>query len=544
MEVGKDKNSECVLIIAACLMLFIYAPIELYIGNKDTFWFDVYNLCPPMIVVFLVFCLLGITVFKLCKRFLSQQVFDFMIGICSGLYLCAYIQGNYMKKYLPGLDGNKIDWKVYSQGRIPSLIIWIFVPLFVIFLYKKFGRSFLYQFIKYSTFGVSGILILSLVTLGFLNNGFEKKNNYVALTEGIFEMSYDTNFVIFILDSFNASAFDELDDEVKGGFSDFTFFRNTLGGYPVTKNSIPLILSGMWYENRSSFKEFLNEAYEKSPLLCGLSEENYSMRIYEEESLLASEGMDKFLNVSKESYGISSYAAFVRWQLLLVGYLYAPHDLKRFCFLNPDAFQDIRTSASDYELFSSSNYEFYNICTNTEVTFTDPKVFRLIHLRGAHLPVERDVNMNLLSDGTYQDGIDVSMMLAQKYLQKLQEAGVYDNSIIIIMADHGFNEKGGEALWNRQNPLLLMKGINERHDLSVSDAPISFDDLQVGYERLMSGMPSGEVFEVKEGDIRERRYIYYEDWRNDNEMEEYILNGNANESSFLEKTGEKYILQD
>ncbi len=543
MRAARDKNLECVLVAATCFMLFIYAPMELYIGNKDNFWFDIYNLCPPMIIVFLVFCILGITVFKLCKKFFTSQVFDYMIGICSGLYLCAYIQGNYMKKYLPGLDGNKIDWSLYSEGRISSLLIWIFVPLLVVIFYKKMGRNFLYPFIKISSVVVSGVLIISLVTLGFLNNGFEEKNNYVATTEGVFEVSSDINFVIFILDSVNASAFDESYDEVNNDFNGFTFYKNTSGGYPVTKNSVPLILSGMWYENRSLFKDFLNEVYEKSPLLCRLFEENYSMGIYEEESLLASEGMDKFLNVSKESYGISSYTAFVRWQLLLVGYMYAPHDLKRFCFLNPDAFQDIRISCSDKELFSSSNYEFYNICANMDVTFTDQKVFRFIHLRGAHLPVERDVNMNLLSDGTYQDGVDVSMMLAQKYLLKLQEADVYDNSIIIIMADHGFNEKGGEALWNRQNPLLLIKGLNERHNLSISDAPISFDDLQACYERLMSGMPSSDVFEAKEGDSRERRYIYYEDWRNDNEMEEYVLSGNANDSSCLKKTGKKYILQ-
>lgn len=543
MKVEREKHVECILIIAACFMLFVYAPIELYISNKDSFWFDVYNLFPPMIVVFVVVCILGITVFKLFKKFFSVPIYDYILGICAGFYLCAYIQGNYMNKYLPGLDGNKIDWKLFSQGRIPSMILWLFIPFLVVFLYKKFGKNFLYQFIKYLSSGVSCILLIALFALGFINNGFEKKSNYVASTDGEFEMSVDTNFVILILDSFNASAFDELDDKEKGDFSDFTFYRNTLGGYPVTKNSVPLILSGMWYENKRSYQEFLNEVYEKSPLLHRLADENYSIGIYEEESLLASEGMDKFINVSKENYGVSSYASFVRWQLLLIGYLYAPHDLKRFCFLNPDAFQDIRISTSDKELFSSSNYEFYNMCINKDITYTDQKSFRFIHLRGAHLPVERDKNMNPISDGTYQDGVEVSMMLARKYLQKLREADVYDNSIIIIMADHGYNEEEGAPLWNRQNPLLLIKGKNEKHELMINDAPISFDDLQNGYDQLVDTAPSSEIFDAKEEDHRERRYIYYEDWRNDNEMEEYISNGKASDSSALEKTGAKYILQ-
>lgn len=544
MKAARDKHIECILIIAACFMLFIYAPIELYVGNKESFWFDVYNLFAPMFVVFIVAGILGIAVFKLFKNFLSAHIYDYILGIFAGFYLCAYIQGNYMNKYLPGLDGNRIDWKLYSQGRIPSMILWLFIPFLVVFLYKKFGNNFLYPFIQYLSLGISCILMITLFTLGILNDGFEKKSNFVASTDGEFEMSTDTNFIILILDSFNASAFDELGDKEKGDFSDFTFYRNTLGGYPVTKNSVPLILSGMWYENKSSYQEFLNEAYEKSPLLNRLADENYLIGIYEEESLLAGEGMDKFVNVSKEDYGISSYTAFVRWQFLLVGYIYAPHDLKRFCFLNPDAFQDIRIATSGKALFSSSNYEFYNMCINTDVTYTDQKSFRFIHLRGAHLPVERDKNMKPLSDGTYQDGVDVSMMLAGKYLQKLREANVYDNSVIIIMADHGFNENGSSSLWNRQNPLLLIKGKNEKHDLVINDAPISFDDLQNGYARLMDEVPGNEIFDVQEEDYRERRYLYYEDWRNDNEMEEYISNGKASDSSALKKTGMKYILQE
>lgn len=30
------------LSIATCFMFFVYAPIELYLTNKDEFWYDIY----------------------------------------------------------------------------------------------------------------------------------------------------------------------------------------------------------------------------------------------------------------------------------------------------------------------------------------------------------------------------------------------------------------------------------------------------------------------------------------------------------------------
>ncbi|MFQ8901895.1 MAG: hypothetical protein ACLR7D_08430 [Lachnospira eligens] len=57
--------------------------------------------------------------------------------------------------------------------------------------------------------------------------------------------------------------------------------------------------------------------------------------------------------------------------------------------------------------------------------------------------------------------------------------------LFIVMADHGYGLSYGPR--NRQHPVLFVKGKNESHDYTVSEAPISYDDLQEAFSRLLDG---------------------------------------------------------
>ena len=46
------------LSLTFCFMIFLYAPLELYINNVDEFWYDVYLLFPFIIKDFFLFLLL------------------------------------------------------------------------------------------------------------------------------------------------------------------------------------------------------------------------------------------------------------------------------------------------------------------------------------------------------------------------------------------------------------------------------------------------------------------------------------------------------
>ena len=87
----------------------------------------------------------------------------------------------------------------------------------------------------------------------------------------------------------------------------------------------------------------------------------------------------------------------------------------------------------------------------------------------------------------------------------MKQLGIYENSIIVIMADHGYYDL-------RSNPLFLVKGMNEMHEFRVDDTPISFFDLQNAFSELLDGKTADEIFE-RENSERVRLYYSYEKFR-------------------------------
>ena len=360
-----------------------------------------------------------------------------------------------------------------------------------------------------------------------MNNGLEKANSFFCTTKNEFQMSKKKNFIVLILDGVDATYFQEQlnENEIKKDiFTDFTFYNNVLGAYPHTKDSIPMILSGIWYENQMEYEDYLKEVYENSPLLTALKDDNYTMGLYEDDSFLVNNCMEQFDNMQKAPYGVTSWGTFARWQIMMMAYRYAPYDLKRFTFVNPNALLQLKIAPENSEIFAADNLDFLEKLTNTEMEYTDQNVFRFIHIEGAHVPFDLDENLNSIENGTYEDDVAASITLTGKYLDKLKKAGVYDDSVIIIMADHGYNVLGVSE--DRQNPAFLAKGLNESHEFQTSDAPISFADLQLAYQRLLDGYPENAIFDYHSGEERERRYLYYE-FPKDEVIIEYTLNGNA-----------------
>lgn len=122
----------------------------------------------------------------------------------------------------------------------------------------------------------------------------------------------------------------------------------------------------------------------------------------------------------------------------------------------------------------------------------------------------------------YESSVKACLTMTEKYINMLHEKDIYDNTCIIVMADHGHGSGFND------NPILFIKGFDEHHEMWVNDAPISHDDLQEAYVRLLSGKSSDELFDYQEGDYRERRFLFQDDDDNPLEiMEEYVQKGHA-----------------
>lgn len=529
------------LSIAVCFMLFLYAPLELLFTNQDEFWFDAYILTPLMLVPFGIGCVCAILLFFLLGK-LNEGLY--WLGLAVGFigYIGLYVQGNFLASGLPPLDGEPINWDLYTGERVKSVIAWAIVAIVVITLFCKLKRKVFSRIVQVVSICMTLMLGVTLLTLAMTNQGFSKKPSMSVTTENMFAMSQDSNFVILLLDAVDAQVLEgmlETEPEYQDIFTDFTFYDNVMAAYPYTQHSIPYILSGNWYENETSFKEYEREAYAQSPFLEAMESAGYHMGLYEADLLLDNGGMGRFENILPNDRGVEDKWAFVRWQLLMTGFKYAPYDLKRFSFVNPKAFSTLKITPEGKTLFTPSNTELYDGILHQELAYTDQKCFRFIHVDGGHVPFIYNEKVEEIPEesGSYEDNLKACLTMTRAYLDKLKESGVYDNSVIIVMADHGYNWLDPHG---RQNPAFFVKGVNETHDFTVSDAPISFEDLQEAYQRLLNGADGGSIFDWKSGDQRERRFLFYEYLKEDY-MVEYMQPGQAHDTEAMYETGEIYV---
>lgn len=530
--------------MVSSFMLFIYEPLVLYATNTDDFWFDAYMMLEPNFL-FAILCFIAIVIFFSFVYFINKHFSD-KLHIYKAIVLAAfialvvlYIHGNFLAGNLPSMDGTEINWNSYTKENIISCVTIVGVTsCFVFFMYKfKYDKVMkVYNFIM---FMILCMLSTSLVSVITKDNVWNKKNNIVvSTTSNINRISDDTNFLILLVDAVDSTKFNEIleNNEHKDMLNDFSYYPDTMSVYRFTRDTIPFLFSdGTLNKNEDSFETYYNNSFNNSKLISELKSKNYSINIYEpsfcwdnKENQVVNNirSVDKKINKKQYIREIAKYDLFK----------YLPYPLKRFSHIDRMSFENCKIIDCG-EGFSWDDKDYYELMKNNNLEKINDKYFSFIHVEGAHVPFNYDENLNdITGSGSYDDKIRATITVINEYLNRLKEAEVYDNSAIIIMADHGYDYVEGEG---RQNPILYIKGINEHHDrTNKSDKPVSFTDFNEIYSGLLNGKESGELLDNIDYN-RKRIFLWYE-YNDENHMIEYEQTGKAWDERTLIKTGKEY----
>ncbi len=446
-----------------------------------------------------------------------------------------YIQGTFFSSTLPGLDGNELHFPLFSLNSLYQLLMWGFlcVAMFVVVhLFKSKYKFKLFTFVSLFLLVFWGINILFEYL--DLSGGESNTSQFEVTYNDINEVSTTDNMILFILDAVDGKYVQSVLDEnktLRNELSDFTFYPNTMSCYPYTKHSVPQIITGEFYENDKDYSTYLKEAYETSPILSYAKKNNYKTSIYTD--ILPHND----INIAKYCSNIlplhdtkDNDQDIQKLQYNLVAYKYIFYPLKQY-FASSTSNSNA-TDSNDYDWNTSNDY-FYHKINRSPLMKTEQKCFKIIHLDGAHLPFTFKLG-NDSTDVTYKSEVQSSLELMCLYIKRLKEAGVYDNSRIIIASDHGFEESNYYI--GRQNATLLAKGLYEHHTLRSSDISVSFSNLQTALLNLMNTANSDQIFENCSS--TKRRYLLYE-YLNENFVEQYQT-GYATNLSTLKSTGVLY----
>jgi len=529
-----------ILSAAISFLVMIFSPLDLYFNNVNDFWFDFGVVIPLLLKLFFITFLIGAGIFAVCWLLFEELYHVVYIGAFAAL-LCAYIQGNYLSGSLPAIDGTAVDWSLYHIQMLQSRYLWTILPATILLMVRFVKMQKFYTVSKYINILIVAMLSVSLVFACFKNDGLQHKNYRISTTEHLYEMSEKQNFIILVVDALDARYFGKILEEYpeyKETFRDFTFFPDTVGAYTFTNYALPQLMTGVWMENQTDYQTYVTEAMEEAPVFKELEEKGYRMGMYETKLLYDSDNIYKFENYIKGNVSFGSMETFLSEELPLFFFKYAPYQLKRYFEPDLQYFYHTMHVNDDVTVFSDLNPDFYESILNAEVVTTQDNCFKFIHFEGAHTPFRynRDVVQISESEGSYEQNVLCSITIMNAYIQTLKDAGVFDNTAIIMMGDHGLNYDNDEY-WGRQNPVLLVKGINEKHDFYISNAPLSYADLQEAYHRLISGMQAEDCFDAKVGDTRKRRFMHY---IREEKITEYYQEGYASDLNTLIPSGNVY----
>ena len=474
-------------------MLYLYEPILTYSSNINDFWFDfnlmISNIILYMIIIF-VFLILVYFLLYLFLRRKNIKMYKIILVISFILFLYTYIQGNYLVGSLPQLNGDIIDWSKYGDENIISILTFLLVVIGELILIKKYKIDKTIKINCYMTIIVFFMLFTSFISILCNKEIYKDKSIEIATTKNINNVSTDKNFFIFLVDSVDSREFAEVVNNnlsYKETFNDFTYYPDTTSGYLFTRDSIPFILSGIWNQEETDFVDYYNDAFNNSKLFKKLTDENYNMNFYEYEIYSNNRNFDKFDNIKLYSDKIDSVSFFKQFTKYIL-YKYLPYPLKKYSKIETASFDSCKIE-DDIDYFKWSNKEAYNNLINNKLEFVDDKYFQFLHIEGGHVPFDYDEDVNIIENGTYKQKLTAVLKVISKFINRLKENNVYDNSVIIILADHG---EGKDTL--RQNPILYIKGINEHHEMYISDIPVAYEDLIDAYISLLENKKSTELF--------------------------------------------------
>lgn len=531
--------------LVSSFMLFIYEPLTMFATNVDDFWFDIYIMIKPNLLFFGLFTLVLFASFS--GVYLINNHFSEKLHFYKGTVLLAfialivmYIHGNFFIGNLPKMDGTQIDWNVYTKENIISCVIIAVAGLIGIITTYKFKYDKVIKVYCFVSFAIVFMLSTSLVgTLSKENVWNRKELVSVSTANNINCASENKNFFILLVDAVDSTKFKEVLDksQYNGMMNDFSYYPDTMSVYRFTRDTIPYLFSdGTLNKNEKDFDTYYNDSFNNSTLIKELESRDYSIGIYDYEFKWNSRDASKIKNVKTIANSVNK-KQYLREIAKYDLFKYLPYPLKRFSHIEKMDYNNCKI-VSDAEIFSWDDKNFYNNVKNNDIEKINEKNFSFIHLEGAHAPFNYDSDLNVIgeSGGTYDDKVSATITVINEYLERLKKAGVYDNSAIIVMADHGYDYESGHG---RQNPILYIKGVNEHHDSMItSDKPVSFTDLNEIYTDLLNGKKSEELLPNVDYN-RKRIFLWYE-YLNENHMVEYEQNGHAWDETTLVPTGKEY----
>ena len=513
------------IIFALSLTVGLLVPSEIYIKNASQLWFSFADILKYFFADTAKYFGVLLFVYVICRRRIIKYTYlSMLLGILLGVFLQSYvIELNYGV-----FDGHEIEWDNYTTLGIVNSFIWLFciVETFVVFRRLQFDSHRITRFVKPIAFCIV-VIQCTVLLLTLTKNPIYKDIAYkeggmgILTTDNMYTISTKKNIIVFLLDAFDASVFEEIQEknpEVLEVFKDFSFYPDTTSSFGFTHYSLPEILTGILYNPQTRYSEYLAKAWKQTPYYQFLKDEDFSICLYTSGNYVDKKApIDNlvFEKVRVDQKAADSIDKIVKFRIL-------PHYLKkRYYYYDPDVLNPI----SKVKSYKTDDRSFY-MGLKGGLSKTDKKAFRFYYLNGIHPPCVYDENMEIIdgkSSNSYRQAIG-ELKIVGEYIKQMKQYDLFDGAACAVIADHGFHNTIGSR------PLFLLKYPKMKgQKLSIDNKSLSISQVMSFLINKDAESPGAFIVNNKGND----RFYYYEAEGNTKFIKYQILQPAKNIESWL-----------
>ena len=506
------------LILAVFTPLLISGPLALYAHNYVEFHSTAFSIASYLAPYLILIPVLGV-LFSLAPKLRSITIPVFL-----WLALALYIQGSFLVWDYGRFDGSIIDWNQHFNHGITDNLVWLVLAI-IIFAIRK-------SVIANASFIASTLISLQVIlaSVEFLNSKasfFSDKLTKNSI-KSLYSFSKERNVLFILLDEFSSRAFySKLSKTpvLATRWRDFTYYRDTLASFPTTYPSVPAIISGQAIEPTGSMSKYLNEVIPNSlPVVLQKKSFHSDLVTFHPLCKHADVNSCQPLNHAVDNDISKSIKKDLFKLLDLSFFRYSPNLLKEIIYNNNLWFLQ-NDGLSKLDPNHRYSIEFADLFANQADNNSDRPTFKFLHFLIPHAPYTLNADCSALIGrkpalkNMYLNTADCALSLAEKIIAKVRDLGVYDQTTIFVIADHGtpvvLNNPGFGQLVHRNlhkaYPLLLVKPANYHNStLEINNQPKSVLDIVPLVNEIENlGLPNPQ------NNLSKRKYYSYA-WQHDN----------------------------
>lgn len=495
------------IIFALALTVCFLVPADIYIKNASQLWFSFKDIGKFFLLDTVKIILVLLFLYLVCwRKRIRIAYLSVLIGLLLGAFLQCYIVGVDYGTF----DGHEINWEEFTTVGIINTIVWITCMICGFIAFRKLLQNRIYytKIIKISSFV---IIVTQLVSLLYtlINNPiqrnvvFEDGKAGILTTKNIFTVSAKKNIIVFLLDSFDSSVFEEIlqrnDSEVGNLFKDFTYFPDVISSYGFTHYSLPEILTGRLFLPGENFVDYQASAWQDNPYYKKLIDNGFLIDLYTSGNYINKNALIDNLVAEKI---IMNYSVADKFNQL-VKFRLVPHYFKKYYYRYDTDIQNPLISADKIEAYTFDDRKYYLGLKKGLHVSNHNHYFKFYHLIGLHQPFVLDENVEPVKIGqgnAFKQGMGV-LSIVSEYLNQMKQYRIYDEAAIVLIADHGQHNLVGSR------PILLMKKARANNkSMVINESPLIVADLM---PLLLKQFPK-EIMQEVYSEFGHQRFYYIE----------------------------------